>query len=478
MKNNDIIDAMQNIDEKIIEQTDKARKKRAKKTAPKVLAFSAAAAAAIVCAAFAFSVLPQKFDELTYSRYSIAKSVYPAQSAYPSDFSVNRDQKMDKWRADREIRDTAAENIPAETAAFFAQTTQQFLSSAQGENRIYSPANLYIGLAMLAQSTDGSTRAQVLDVLGADSAQQAAETAGNIWNAAYIDDGVATTILANSLWVDDSVQISRSAAQSLSQNFRASIFSGDMGSGGFAKALGAWISEQTNGVLNGKAQFDENELCELVSTIYYKANWYDEFSASKNETLPFHAPNGDVNATFMYEYDSSGTYFYGDTFGAVKKGLKHGGTMTFILPDEDKSIDDVLADEDFADFVFSNDTYQKSKEMRVKLHVPKFDVTSELDLAQGLKALGVTEVFQEGDFSPLLPNESDITLTGIKHTARVSMDEQGVTAAAVIRMPMAGAAAPPEDEIELYFDRPFIVVITSDSNVPLFVGAIYSINNA
>lgn len=473
MKNDDILDAMQNIDQQLVEQTDKARKKRKGKPAARVLAFSAAAVAVVFCAAFAFSVLPQKISELTYSRYAVAKAVYPAQSAYPSDFALNRSEKMDKWREEKDVRDTAAENISEQAGEFFSLTTREFLSEAQNENRIYSPVSLYVALAMLAQSTSGSTQEQALNVLGAQSVQQAASVAGDIWNAAYIDDGVAKTLLANSLWVDDSVKIDKSAAETLAQSFRASVFTGDMESGSFANALSAWISEQTGGLINSKITFSENELCELVSTLYYEANWYDEFNISKNETLAFHSPNGDIDAAFMYEYDSSGTYFYGNTFGAVSKGLKHGGTMTFILPDEGIGIDEVLADEDFSEFVFSGDSYSKKKEMRVKLHVPKFDVSSDIELSQGLKTLGLTEAFENGDFSALLPNESDVGLSGVKQSARVTMDEQGVSAAAVIRMPMSGAAAPPEDEIELYFNRPFIFVITSETGLPLFIGAVY-----
>lgn len=474
MRSDDIIDAMQGIDERLIEQTDKARKKRDKKHAPKILAISAGAAAVAVCAAFAFSVLPQKISELSYSRYAVAKSVYPPQSAYPSEFVFNRDKKLDTWREERDVREAAAEKIPAETETFFSRTTQEFLSSTEEQNSIYSPVNLYVALAMLAQSTAGSTQSELLDVLCADSAQHAADTAGDIWNAAYIDDGVAKTLLANSLWVDNSVTIDKDAAKKLAENFRASVFTGDMKSGSFANALSAWISEQTGGLISGKADFVENELCELVSTLYYEANWYDEFSASQNEKRTFHSPSGDTQETFMYEYDSSGTYFFGNTFGSVKKGLKHGGTMTFILPDEGRSIEEVLGDEDFAEFVFGGDSYDKSKSMRVKLHVPKFDISSDLDLTQGLKSLGLSDIFDSGDFSPLLQNTVETGLAAVKHTARVTMDEQGVTAAAVIRLPMSGAAMPPEDEIELYFDRPFIFVITSETGLPLFVGTVYN----
>lgn len=481
MKKEDIVNAMQNIDEKLVEQTDKARRGKSVKRSRKKIAFlSAGAAAAVVCGAFVISNLTGGFSKLISSPYAIAMAAYPEQSNYPNDLAINRDEKMDKWRSDREVRYNAAQSIPDKTDDFFAQTTKTFLSNTDGQNSVYSPVNLYMALAVLAQSTNGDTLSQILEVMGADSKEQAAEIAENVWNAVYIDDGVAKTVLANSLWLNEDADVNEKTAEKIAEQFKASIFKGDMQSSGYANALQAWIKEQTGGLINEKAEFSADELLEIVSTLYYEANWNDEFNKSANEERAFHTLNGDVTATFMYEYDSCGDYYYGNTFGAVKKSLDHGGTMTFILPDEDKSIDDVLADEDFAAFIFGSDAdsgiigYEKHKNMITRVHVPKFDITSEMDLKGGLRSLGMTDVFEDGDFSSLVSSDDPLMITEVKHTVRVSMDEQGVTAAAVIRMPMAGAGAPPDDEIELYFDRPFIFVITSEQGVPLFVGTVYN----
>lgn len=478
MKSDDIIDAMQNIDEGLIEQTDAFRRKRAnRRRVPMWIGCAAVAAALGVCAAWGLSVLPQRLSEISISRYAIAKAVYPESAHYPSGFGNFDDEERKRWSEERMARRSAAESVPETAVDFFSLTTQQFLSGSEGENRIYSPANLYMALTMLAQSTDGETRGQVLDLIGAESSDEAAAAAENLWKACYVDDGVAKILLANSLWVNNGVNVDKSTADALAQMFRASVFTGDMSSRGYSKALTDWISAQTGGLIDEEVRFEPQELAELVSTLYYKANWVDEFSKSKNERLAFHAPGGDVTSEFMYEYSSSGCYYYGETFGAVSKSLDHGGAMTFILPDEGKSVDDVLADEGFSRLVFGNaNEYDKKKYLRIHLHVPKFDVSSDVDLAQGLKELGVTRVFDGGDFSPLLPDEDEVALSGVKHSARVSMDEQGVTAAAVVRMPLCGSAMPPDEEIEMYFDRPFIFVIKDDNGIPLFVGTVYSPN--
>ncbi len=59
-----------------------------------------------------------------------------------------------------------------------------------------------------------------------------------------------------------------------------------------------------------------------------------------------------------------------------------------------------------------------------------------------------------------------------EHAARVTVDEEGVVAAAYTVLAMSGAAAPPEDEIDFVLDRPFLFVITGAHGLPLFVGVV------
>jgi len=110
----------------------------------------------------------------------------------------------------------------------------------------------------------------------------------------------------------------------------------------------------------------------------------------------------------------------------------------------------------------------------VNMSVPKFDVVSDLDLRDGLNALGITGVFDAtvADFSPMTSKVAEIFLSKADHAARVAIDEEGVTAAAYTVMMMAGAAAPPEEEMDFVLDRPFLFAITGADGLPLFVGVV------
>ncbi|MGX8704822.1 MAG: serpin family protein, partial [bacterium] len=57
------------------------------------------------------------------------------------------------------------------------------------------------------------------------------------------------------------------------------------------------------------------------------------------------------------------------------------------------------------------------------------------------------------------------------HDARVKVNEHGVEAAAFTVYTLATAALI-TDKIDFTLDRPFLYVVESDTNVPLFVGAV------
>ena len=54
----------------------------------------------------------------------------------------------------------------------------------------------------------------------------------------------------------------------------------------------------------------------------------------------------------------------------------------------------------------------------------------------------------------------------------VTIDEEGVTAAAYTELRLNGSARPPEDEIDFVVDHPFIFVITGTDSLPLFIGVV------
>lgn len=434
--------------------------------------------------------LPQSGMAVESSPYALSTAVYPQMAPYPDETSFLNEktgefdsdgfQKVfDAWSADQRNRRLAVGEDAESLTPFFTKSIQQFLSGAGTENRIYSPLNVYMALSMLTELTDGTSRQQILDLLGADSIEALRKQTKAIWTANYCDDGATTSILANSLWLNQDISFVPKTMQSLAKNYYASSFQGKMGSDDFNKALQTWLNEQTGGLLEEQANgvtLDPETILALATTVYFRAKWDAEFSENRTDSQTFHAASGDQTCDFMHQ-SSSKTYYWGDHFSAVSKSFNENGAMWFLLPDEGVSPEELLQDAQVMDFLLSknsHESWENSKYLIVNLSVPKFDASSNLDLSAGLQSLGITDVFDsaKSDFSPMSAEADNVYLGKADHAARVTIDEQGCTAAAYTVMAACGTAMPPEEEVDFVLDRPFLFVINGLDGLPLFAGIV------
>ena len=151
--------------------------------------------------------------------------------------------------------------------------------------------------------------------------------------------------------------------------------------------------------------------------------------------------------------------------------------MYFILPDEGVSVNEVLSDSAALKMI-SGEKEPSGKYLKINLSVPKFDISSRLDLRDGVKKLGITDVFDDGkaDFSPMFSDDiTGIYVDKINHSARIKIDEEGCEAAAFTTMMEAGKGAPPDETVDFVLDRPFIVCISDNNGLPLFVGVVNNV---
>lgn len=403
---------------------------------------------------------------------------YPAQTPYPAEGDFAAQSELEAWtKADLERRQKyygAGKSL----AACFERSLPAFLEGNAGKNTVCSPLNIYFALAMLAELSGGNTRAQVLSLLGAPDLETMRTQANRVFNANYRNDGSARCILADSLWLNENVTFHKNTLQTLAEQYYASTYRGKPGTEDFDKAIQAWVNGQTGGLLQDVVagiETDPLTVLALYTTACFGDKWQAEFPADATKRDIFHGPGGDTEADFMHETDLWGEYYWGQHFGAVKKDLQQGGSVWFVLPDKDILPEDLLQDEEALRFLFTANKYNdwnNKKSLRVNLSLPKFDVSSQLSLKEGLQKLGVTDCFSEkADFSPLT-DDKPIAVSAVNHGARVIADEKGVTAAAYTEMMLVGAAMPPEDEMDFTLDRPFLFAVMSDDNMPLFVGIV------
>ena len=360
------------------------------------------------------------------------------------------------------------------------------------DNRIYAPTELLVTLGMTAEITTGPARQEILDLLGSASIEDLRQTVKQIWNANYAQEEDHTLLTANSIWLRDDTDYHQDVLDILARDYYTDSFAGEMGSDEYNGLRRDWIDEKTNGFLSEVLE-NNPELTDLppqtnlalTSTTYFNAEWEEEFKDTSNTERTFHNPDGDIDCTFMGQ-SFWGTYYLGDTFGAVAKDLQGGSRMLFLLPNEGTSTDSLLGDTQCRSLITyfmkykgisstENSNPCQEKELSINLAVPKFDITSTTDLGDGLKQMGVKTAMEEREdnwsFAPLLNHPT--YLKTVPQTCRFKMDEKKVEAASFTSAEaVAAGMILPEDEIDFILDRPFLFLLVSDQGLPIYIGVV------
>lgn len=445
-----------------------------------------AAVAAVLAVVLLFTGIPGLTGSTGGSAYALAVPEYPQLAKAPGeplldteqawiDWNDAYDAYRDEWRTFRKAA-PALEDQPGLLEALEDFSAGSAALALTGENnRIYSPISLWFALAMLAETTAGETRQQVLTALGAEDIEQLWGWADSLWHALYTDDGTASLLLGSSIWLGEGMGFHQDVLDTLAEDYYAASYRVPMGTDEADNALAAWVSEQTKGLIGGNGKVletDPNTLAVLASTLYYQAGWRNEFPPENTSEDTFTTAAGEeLTVDFMHRTDENVSFLRRTKYQAAAIST-YLGQMVFVLPEEGASPTELLSN---PNFLPSLDIYSDDAILgEVRWSVPKFDVSSDLDLKPTLEGLGITDALdpEAADFSALTDTEP-VWVDQVKQIARVKVDEQGVEAAAVTLMANAGSSAPPDDPTicVMDLDRPFLFLIRTEDTV-LFVGVV------
>ena len=153
------------------------------------------------------------------------------------------------WKEQRTLSEGLQERLMP-----FYRSASVFLQNNGGENRVCSPLNIYIALAMLAEAAEGETRAEILRALGAESMEDARDLAVRLWRSNYVDNGELLTDLASSLWLRKGLAVNEDVLKQVVENYFADVFEGDPEDPAYTKELQLWLNEKTRGLLDDAVQ--------------------------------------------------------------------------------------------------------------------------------------------------------------------------------------------------------------------------------
>lgn len=355
---------------------------------------------------------------------------------------------------------------------FAAKSTPLALAGQEGKNAAYSPASLWAALAMLVPCAQGDSQAQLLSALGVAGQRELTDQVGRLWKGLYTNDGVSSLILSNSVWLNDAQEgdYVQSTLDTLGRDYFAGVYTTPMGTAGADQAITDWISKETGGLIGGDGPVVEttpDTLLLLASSLYYKAAWVVPFDASQTQAGDFTTASGETASVDFMHTSQDCSFLRRENYQAAALETQLG-EMFFVLPEEGTSPEELLSDTSFLSSLSSGAADVQYG--TVEWSVPKFDLSADLDLMSTLKALGITDLLNpdQADLSGL--TSMDTFLTQAEQMTRVSVDEEGVEAAAVTII-ADGKGGAPDETCVMNLNRPFLFVLRSQG-VTLFVGVV------
>ena len=416
---------------------------------------------------------PQALSDL--SPVTLRQAEYPAYPQRPNSEEDGWEAMSDYHDAVRALKgDWMGDENRQMLRDFAARSAPLALAGQEGENALYAPVSLWLALSMAARCADGNTRAQVLSALGVEDIDVLREKVPYLWRRLYVDDGASALILGNSVWLNSNLEGAYvpETLDALAEDFYASAYAVPMGQRDADEAVTAWIADQTRGLVGGDGpvvETEEDTLALLLSSLYYKASWEREFDEALTGKDVFTTADGTESRVDFMHRDTNDSFLRTENWQAASLELAEG-EMTFVLPDEGVSPEELLQDPDFLNRLHHWESWSYGE---IEWSVPKFDVESKLELKDALAALGITDLLDR--------NRSDLSalttlpafLDKATQLARVKADETGVEAAAVtiLELKCGGMPVEPEEVCVMDLDRPFLFVLEMEG-VPLLIGVV------
>lgn len=339
------------------------------------------------------------------------------------------------------------------------------------ENLVFSPASIGHALLMARAAADAATGAAIDTAFGLPrglAAHQAWNLAAQAIAASVAGQDEVTVTIADRIWPRRDVTPQQDWIDLLAAQHGTEVealdYAGDPA--GSRNIINSWISDQTAGLipeLLPAGFLDATTVLVLSDAVYLAARWQMPFGKYSSETATFTRLDGSTTQLeFMRELELTDRRGLGDGFAAAELPYVGGDlSMLIIVPEEGRfaevrdRLDQNLLDE--IDGSLGTGPYE--------LLLPHWSTTSAVDLIPWLTELGAAP----GAYPSITP---DAFLDGAVHGADITVDEWGTVAAAATALGFA-ASGPPEPELTVAADHPFLYVIRHrPTGLVLFAGQV------
>ena len=351
----------------------------------------------------------------------------------------------------------------------------------QDKNTLISPFSVSVTLAMVRNGAADETDQAIINALQLQGLNQQSLNANYVYlqRALQAPDSKVTLSIANSLWGAEGIEFDPGFLDRNRQFLDTEISTLDFTNPNNVSTINQSVSDNTNGRISNiiEAIAPSTVVC-LISGIYFKGDWQEEFDISRTVDKPFYLANGDKKQVPMMHKTDWYPYYADEHFQAVSLPYGDGQMGMYIfLPDQDTDLNtflERLSVESWERWM----SYFSGRE--VSLVMPKFKLEYAVELQSALRLLGMGIAFDgvNANFSRMRVSPVPVFISYLNHQATVEVSEEGTKVVAGTSVFFAEhwpetTAAESIPPIPFIVDRPFFFAIRDNqTGTVLFMGVV------
>ena len=367
------------------------------------------------------------------------------------------------------------------TFAFNLLKTVYASQKDDNQNILLSPLSATLAFSMLNNGAAGTTGEEVRQTLGFGNVSNEIinNYAHKVVSVMQILDPRAVFESANSIWIQTDFPVFNAFKQVNKQYYNAEIQNVDFSEPATVKLINNWANDKTHGKIPEiLKEIDPSTVLMLGNALYFKGYWMEPFMKEYTTDAAFRTSNGSEQMVPMMR-KSSRISHYAKLENCAALELPFGNSafsLVVVLPDEDTDISAVVDQMDgdwWAQVIMGLESPPYNLEVRME--IPRFKLAYERTLNNDLMAMGMQTPFAKAaDFS--LISQVPLFVSQVLQKTFVQMNEDGMEAAAVTIIQMAGDSGIQFIPVDFKVNRPFLYFLKEKSTgLVFFVGVMNQI---
>ncbi|KAH8342179.1 hypothetical protein KR074_008942, partial [Drosophila pseudoananassae] len=368
---------------------------------------------------------------------------------------------------------------------FAVSLLKEVYNSKPNENVFVSPYSVYNALLLAYYGSAGTTQNELVSTLSLDWADSKEMVRSVYLLQKWIDNTASKEALEFSsvdrVFLSQNLATHKCFEDRLGNDIKKKDFEHDAGQA--LKDINDWIANVThNHIRDVLTSQDINSRTQVVlaNAAFFKGQWVSQFKPQDTVSKPFFTSSNRSSMVPMMQKTGSFKIKADNALDAHILQLpfrksqysktESDVSMFFVLPSsKENSISELLSKLDSNSL---ESALRTSKAQEVQISIPKFEFKKQISLNPILSKMGINEMFNErrANFSELTPDH--ISFGEALHVAKIKVDEEGSTAAAVTTIGLFRSFRP--EPLNFECNHPFVFLIYNTKYKTILFSGVYA----